>query len=99
MNAEVVTVRRRSIQLWVAVAGTILIGASPCLTSSVKTPTLLFIATDLAAPLAYVALLVRVYRASNRSRHTWWLLLLIVCLWRPLEGYVMLLLWTLKGGP
>ena len=99
MNAELVTMRRRSLQLWIAVAGTILTAASACVASSVNAPTLVLLATYLGAPLAYVALLVRVYRTSNRSRHTWWLLLLIVCFWRPLQGYVMLLLWTLNGGP
>ena len=89
---------RRS-QLWIWVIVTVLVAVSPQVVFSIHLSAFVIIGVFVVAPLAYVVLLVRVYRLSNGSRHTWWLLLLApICMWQALQMVVVVLIWSLRGG-
>ena len=86
-------------QLWICVVATVLVAASPQVVFSIHLSAFVIIGVFVIAPLAYVVLMLRVYRLSNRNRHTWWLLLLApICLWQALQMVVVVLIWSLRGG-
>lgn len=54
---------------------------------------------ELAAAMLYVTCVVAVFRLSNRSKHTFWLLVFApLAFWRYLEFVFTVTVWTLRGG-
>jgi hypothetical protein len=54
---------------------------------------------EMAAPALYVACIVAVFKLSNRSKHTFWLLVFApVAFWPYLEIILIVAIWTIRGG-
>lgn len=50
-------------------------------------------------PLLFGVFLLGAFVTSGRSRHTWWLLLLLpICLWYPLQVLAMIVIWSIRGS-
>jgi len=54
---------------------------------------------ELAAPALYAACIVAVFELSNRSKQTFWLLVLApLAFWPYLEIVLIIAIWTIRGG-
>ena len=54
---------------------------------------------EVAAPVLYAACVLAAFKLSNRSNHTFWLLVLApFALWPYLEIVLIIAIWTIRGG-
>lgn len=54
---------------------------------------------ELVAAMLYLTCVVAVFKLSNRSKHTFWLLVFApLAFWRYLEFILTITIWTIRGG-